>query len=215
MKQFVTGIFHLVCATGSTQKVLTPKIRSLHYIGAQELEKRSSVWLLCETNVKTWRIIQPYEMGNRNSWKGRNWLGRRCVNVTWYCFLSRLAGRDSRAACVNWNSSNCVLMKGIYKVTLEFSDEYPSKPPKCKFVPPLFHPNVYPSGTICLSILNEEEGWRPAITVKQMLLGIQDLLDAPNTNSPAQSDAYNLCVNNKEEYKRRVKAEALKNTPKN
>ena len=42
---------------------------------------------------------------------------------------------------------------------LEFSDEYPSKPPKCKFVPPLFHPNVYPSGTICLSILNEEEGW--------------------------------------------------------
>lgn len=25
-----------------------------------------------------------------------------------------------------------------------------SQPPKCKFVPPLFHPNVYPSGTICL-----------------------------------------------------------------
>ena len=45
-----------------------------------------------------------------------------------------------------------------------------------KFVPPLFHPNVYPSGTICLSILNEEEGWRPAISVKQILLGIQDLL---------------------------------------
>jgi ubiquitin-protein ligase len=36
---------------------------------------------------------------------------------------------------------------GVYKVTMEFSEEYPSKPPKCKFVPPLFHPNVYPSGT--------------------------------------------------------------------
>lgn len=104
---------------------------------------------------------------------------------------------------------------GLYKVTMEFSDEYPSKPPKCRFVPPLFHPNVYPSGTICLSILNEEEGWRPAITVKQMLLGIQDLLDSPNTASPAQSEAYNLCVSNKTEYKRRVKAEALKNTPQN
>ncbi|EED94316.1 ubiquitin conjugating enzyme [Thalassiosira pseudonana CCMP1335] len=102
---------------------------------------------------------------------------------------------------------------GVYKVMLEFSDEYPSKPPKCKFVPPLFHPNVYPSGTICLSILNEEEGWRPAITVKQMLLGIQDLLDTPNPNSPAQSEAYNLFINNKAEYKRRVKAEARKNTP--
>ena len=62
---------------------------------------------------------------------------------------------------------------GLYKVVLEFSEEYPSKPPKCKFVPPLFHPNVYPSGTICLSILNEDEDWRPAITIKQMLLGIQ------------------------------------------
>lgn len=25
-----------------------------------------------------------------------------------------------------------------------------AQPPRCKFVPPLFHPNVYPSGTICL-----------------------------------------------------------------
>lgn len=46
--------------------------------------------------------------------------------------------------------------------------DYPSKPPKCKFTPPLFHPNVYPSGTVCLSILNEDEGWKPAITVKQV-----------------------------------------------
>ncbi|CAN0453697.1 unnamed protein product, partial [Laminaria digitata] len=68
------------------------------------------------------------------------------------------------------------------------------QPPKCKFVPPLFHPNVYPSGTICLSILDEDEGWRPAITIKQMLMGIHDLFDTPNPNSPAQSEAYQLFV---------------------
>ena len=102
---------------------------------------------------------------------------------------------------------------GLFKVLMEFSEEYPSKPPKCKFTPPLFHPNVYPSGTICLSILNEEEDWRPAITIKQMLLGIQDLLDNPNQNSPAQSEAYNLFIKNKEAYKRRIKEEARKNTP--
>ena len=82
-----------------------------------------------------------------------------------------------------------------------------------KFVPPLFHPNVYPSGTICLSILNEEEGWRPAITLKQVLMGIQDLLDEPNPNSPAQSEAFNLFMSNKAEYRRRVRAEAKKNPP--
>jgi ubiquitin-conjugating enzyme E2 I len=80
-----------------------------------------------------------------------------------------------------------------------------------KFVPPLFHPNVYPSGTICLSILNEEEGWRPAITVKQILQGIQDLLDQPNPDSPAQSEAFTLFTGNPAEYKRRVKLEAKKN----
>lgn len=32
---------------------------------------------------------------------------------------------------------------------------------------PLFHPNVYPRGTVCLSILEEDKDWRPAITIKQ------------------------------------------------
>ena len=35
---------------------------------------------------------------------------------------------------------------GQYKLRMIFKDDYPSSPPKCKFEPPLFHPNVYPSG---------------------------------------------------------------------
>jgi ubiquitin-conjugating enzyme E2 I len=27
---------------------------------------------------------------------------------------------------------------------------------------------VYPSGTICLSILDEEKSWKPAISIKQV-----------------------------------------------
>ncbi|KAG5634415.1 SUMO conjugating enzyme Hus5 [Sphagnurus paluster] len=69
-----------------------------------------------------------------------------------------------------------------------------------KFTPPLFHPNVYPSGTVCLSILDEEKSWKPAITIKQILLGIQDLLDDPNVNDPAQSDAYTMFKNDKVAY---------------
>ncbi|RXW19636.1 hypothetical protein EST38_g6233 [Candolleomyces aberdarensis] len=81
---------------------------------------------------------------------------------------------------------------GLYKLSMTFPEDYPSKPPKCKFTPPLFHPNVYPSGTVCLSILDEEKSWKPAITIKQIVLGIQDLLDDPNVNDPAQSDAYTM-----------------------
>jgi ubiquitin-conjugating enzyme E2 I len=79
---------------------------------------------------------------------------------------------------------------GTFKMLMDFSDEYPAKPPKCKFVPVLFHPNIYPSGTVCLSILNEDEDWRPNLTVKHILLGIQDLLNNPNPSSPAQSEPY-------------------------
>ena len=80
-------------------------------------------------------------------------------------------------------------------------------------MPPLFHPNVYPSGTICLSILNEEEGWRPAITIQQILIGIQDLLDEPNPDSPAQSEAYQLFIHDKPRYVARIRQEARKNAP--
>jgi hypothetical protein len=44
-----------------------------------------------------------------------------------------------------------------------------------KFDPVIFHPNIYPSGTVCLSLLDAEKDWRPAITLKQVrprLVGI-------------------------------------------
>ncbi|CAG8494475.1 9890_t:CDS:2 [Ambispora gerdemannii] len=100
---------------------------------------------------------------------------------------------------------------GTYKIIMSFPEDYPSKPPKCKFTPPLFHPNVYPSGTVCLSILNEEEAWKPAITIKQILLGIQDLLNDPNPESPAQSDAYMLFKKDRKEYEMKIRRQAKEN----
>ncbi|MBA0729748.1 hypothetical protein Golax_025866 [Gossypium laxum] len=69
---------------------------------------------------------------------------------------------------------------GYFLLTLNFCEEYPSKPSKCKFPNGFFHPNIYHSGIVCLSILSERRGWRPSIIVKQILVGIQDLLDQPN-----------------------------------
>ena len=69
-----------------------------------------------------------------------------------------------------------------------------------KFTPPLFHPNVFPSGTVCLSILDEEKSWKPAITIKQILLGIQDLLNDPHPGDPAQADAFHLFKQDRAAY---------------
>ena len=45
---------------------------------------------------------------------------------------------------------------GFYPVTMEFSSDYPAKAPKVSLPKGFFHPNIYPSGKVCLSILNEE-----------------------------------------------------------
>jgi ubiquitin-conjugating enzyme E2 I len=49
--------------------------------------------------------------------------------------------------------------------------------------------------------------------VKQILLGVQDLLDSPNPASPAQSEAYMLFTNDRVEYDRKVKQQALRYPP--
>jgi len=94
---------------------------------------------------------------------------------------------------------------GCYTCTMNFPTDYPNKPPKCVFSPVLFHPNIYPSGTVCLSILNAEQDWRPSITVRQVLLGIQDLLDNPNNLDPAQEEPFKLYRDDRPTYNMRIK----------
>lgn len=98
----------------------------------------------------------------------------------------------------------------LYPVTITFPEEYPSKPPKVRFPSGFYHPNIFPSGTVCLSILNEEQDWKPAITLKQIVLGIQALLDDPNPESPAQELAWKEYNNNKEVYIKKIKEQAKK-----
>ena len=92
----------------------------------------------------------------------------------------------------------------VLKLFMDFADEYPAKPPKCKFEKVLFHPNIYPSGSVCLSILNEDEDWKPSITVKEILLGIQELLDNPNPLSPAQAEPVTLFNRDRALYNAKV-----------
>ncbi|MBA0611306.1 hypothetical protein Godav_012003, partial [Gossypium davidsonii] len=43
-------------------------------------------------------------------------------------------------------------------------------------------------------ILLELRGWRPSITVKQILVEIQDLLDQPNATDAAEIEGHQLYV---------------------
>uniref|UniRef100_A0A8C1JC49 Ubiquitin-conjugating enzyme E2B (RAD6 homolog) n=1 Tax=Cyprinus carpio TaxID=7962 RepID=A0A8C1JC49_CYPCA len=91
-----------------------------------------------------------------------------------------------------------------FKLVIEFSEEYPNKPPTVRFISKMFHPNVYADGSICLDILQNR--WSPTYDVSSILTSIQSLLDEPNPNSPANSQAAQLYQENKREYEKRVSA---------
>lgn len=54
---------------------------------------------------------------------------------------------------------------------------------------------------ICLSII-DDPGWKPSITIKQILMGIQDLLDEPNLDDAAQDNAFQSAKYKPYEYRR-------------
>ena len=100
----------------------------------------------------------------------------------------------------------------IIKAFIEFPKEYPNKAPQFKFITPLYHPNVYTDGKVCISILHEgidefgyesiSERWNPSQSVNSILISILSLLSSPNFDSPANVDASNLWKYNYNEYKK-------------
>lgn len=101
-----------------------------------------------------------------------------------------------------------------YPITLIFSQDYPSKPPKALFPAGFVHPNIYPDGKVCLSILNDDEdlggNWSPSISIGQILQGIQVLLTEPNLNSPAQQVGYELLKKDPVKYAEECRRQARK-----
>lgn len=105
---------------------------------------------------------------------------------------------------------------GYFKAKMTFPQDYPYRPPDFRFLRPLYHPNIYPDGRLCISILHQpgedemsgesaDERWSPAQNVESVLLSILSLLDNAEVSSPANVDAAVMLRNEPERYKRKVK----------
>jgi ubiquitin-conjugating enzyme E2 A len=93
---------------------------------------------------------------------------------------------------------------GIFEMELKFDDDYPVKPPSVKFITPMFHPNIYRDGKICIDILQSHE-WTPAQNIVSILVSIRSLLMDPNPSSPANRDAAVIYEQSKEKYNQKVR----------
>ncbi|ODV60749.1 putative E2 ubiquitin-protein ligase UBC11 [Ascoidea rubescens DSM 1968] len=87
-----------------------------------------------------------------------------------------------------------------FKISLDFPNNYPYKPPTIKFISPMWHPNIDMSGNICLDILKEK--WSAIYNIQTILLSLQSLLGEPNNKSPLNAQAAQLWDTDMKEYKR-------------
>ncbi|KFZ15675.1 hypothetical protein V502_05456, partial [Pseudogymnoascus sp. VKM F-4520 (FW-2644)] len=99
-------------------------------------------------------------------------------------------------------SDDCKYYGGAnFRANLSFPQSYPLMPPTMTFLTPIpFHPNVYPSGAVCISILHPPEDdkygyesaserWSPVQSPETILISVISLLHSPNDESPANVEA--------------------------
>eukprot|EP01065_Artemidia_motanka_P021159 TRINITY_DN2526_c0_g1_i1.p2 TRINITY_DN2526_c0_g1~~TRINITY_DN2526_c0_g1_i1.p2 ORF type:complete len:286 (+),score=115.99 TRINITY_DN2526_c0_g1_i1:70-858(+) len=109
---------------------------------------------------------------------------------------------------------------GCFRAALSFTEEFPMKPPELRFISEFWHPNVYPDGVVCISILhppgvdslNALESasmrWTPVQSLEKVLLSVISMIADPDPSeagAPANVDALVEWRRNRTEYVARVR----------
>ncbi|KXX78757.1 Ubiquitin-conjugating enzyme E2 R1 [Madurella mycetomatis] len=113
-------------------------------------------------------------------------------------------------------NSDSAFNGGYFRAEMTFTNEYPYQPPKFRFLIPIVHPNIYPDGQLCISILHKpgedlmsgeeaSERWSPLQGAESVLRSVLLLLDDPEINSPANVDASVMYRDRRDEYNRAAK----------
>uniref|UniRef100_A0A060T5U2 E2 ubiquitin-conjugating enzyme n=1 Tax=Blastobotrys adeninivorans TaxID=409370 RepID=A0A060T5U2_BLAAD len=100
---------------------------------------------------------------------------------------------------------------GIFAASLKFPSDYPLSPPVMKFTSPIYHPNVYQDGTVCISILHApgddpnmyesaNERWSPIQSVEKILISVMSMLAEPNDESGANVDASKMWRTDRKQF---------------
>ena len=112
--------------------------------------------------------------------------------------------------CIFIGSQDTPYKEGIFRVKLTFPQDYPSHPPKIKFITPIYHINVlyknlnsdYEVGTPSLRILDY---WRHHYKVRDILISIFSLFYMHNIECIYNQDFVSEVTNNKNLYNDKIR----------
>jgi len=110
---------------------------------------------------------------------------------------------------------------GLFPATITFPMDYPLNPPKMVFTCDMWHPNIYPNGEVCISILHPPgedpnhyesvaERWSPVQSVEKILLSVMSMLAEPNDESGANIEASKMWRTNRSQFSEIVKRNVKK-----
>ncbi|MCP9260337.1 Ubiquitin-conjugating enzyme E2 G2 [Dirofilaria immitis] len=102
---------------------------------------------------------------------------------------------------------------GVFPAKIIFPQDYPLSPPKMQFTCDIFHPNIYPDGRVCISILHSPgddptgyessaERWSPVQSIEKILLSVVSMLAEPNDESAANVNAAKMWREDRQQFER-------------
>jgi len=116
--------------------------------------------------------------------------------------LGKLDPDNLREFDVTLTPSEGFYQGGTFEFHISVPSTYPHEPPKATCKTKIYHPNIDEEGKVCLNILRAD--WKPVLTMKAVLYGLELLFIEPNPDDPLNKEAARVFREDKRTFARTV-----------